>query len=246
MLKDNFSSIAHQYARYRPSYPSDLIDFVVSKTASRERAWDCATGNGQVAQLLSGWFKYLEATDISARQIGRAKPSVNIHYRVSMAEKTSFPSDFFDLITVAQALHWFSPDDFFKEARRLLKPNGSLAVWGYGLSRVTDEIDAIRQEFYTHVVGKYWDPERVHVETEYSGIGMPIPRVRSKEFEMKMNWTLPQYLGYLRTWSAVRHYIHSTGEDPVTGIEATLKEHWKNSLILKVRFPVFLYMGKLG
>jgi ubiquinone/menaquinone biosynthesis C-methylase UbiE len=49
---------------------------------------------------------------------------------VAAAEKSGINSDRIDIITVAQALHWFALDLFYAEAKRVLKPQGVLAVLG--------------------------------------------------------------------------------------------------------------------
>ena len=52
-MKDNFSSQADHYARYRPSYPPELFEFIIAQVKEKDMAWDCATGNGQTAKGLS-------------------------------------------------------------------------------------------------------------------------------------------------------------------------------------------------
>src|ERR1700674_1499230 len=109
-MKDNFSQYAELYAKYRPSYPQELYDFILTQVNHKQAAWDCGTGNGQTAIVLSGYFEKVFATDISQRQLENAYPAANIFYSVQPAERTDFPDKTFDLITVSQALHWFQFD----------------------------------------------------------------------------------------------------------------------------------------
>ena len=106
-MKDLFSQTAVEYATYRPGYPKALMGFLLSKLESRDTAWDCGTGNGQMAKLIAPSFREVCATDISEKQLQQAEARSNIFYSVSPAEDTEFPDDYFDLITVAQAIHWF-------------------------------------------------------------------------------------------------------------------------------------------
>ena len=106
---DRFSTQAADYARYRIDYPTELYDWLLPQVESRERAWDCATGNGQVAVVLADSFVRVDATDLSEKQLAQAAPRANINYQTATAERTSFPDQRFDLITVAQAVHWFEP-----------------------------------------------------------------------------------------------------------------------------------------
>src|SRR5437879_2833438 len=106
-MKDNFSKRSHLYARFRPTYPRQLFEFLISLVPERQAAWDCGTGNGQVAAVLAGYFDKVYATDISENQIKHAVEKPNVVYKIEAAEQTSFPDELFDLITVAQAVHWF-------------------------------------------------------------------------------------------------------------------------------------------
>ena len=61
----------------------------------------------------------------------------NINYSISAAENLSqFSSSSIDLITTAEAVHWFDISKFFKESFRVLKPNGTLAIWGYSFNMI--------------------------------------------------------------------------------------------------------------
>ena len=138
-MKDNFSKQANIYAKFRPEYPSVLYDFILKNTENRSTAWDCATGNGQAAKVLAQHFEKVYATDINQKQIDNATQAANIEYSISLAEKTPFEDNFFDLITVAKAVHWFDFDKFYTEVQRVAKPNATLAIWGYGTLSVDNE-----------------------------------------------------------------------------------------------------------
>ena len=62
---DRFSTQAAAYARYRISYPAALYAWLLPQVPGRRRAWDCATGNGQVAAVLARHFEHVAATDLS-------------------------------------------------------------------------------------------------------------------------------------------------------------------------------------
>src|SRR4051812_39633884 len=112
-MKDNFSKQAAQYAQFRPSYPPAFYDFLTKNISSSAQALDLATGNGQVAVELAKTFHHVFATDISAKQLNNAPQKNNITYKVEEAERTDFADQTFDLITVAQAIHWFNFESFF-------------------------------------------------------------------------------------------------------------------------------------
>lgn len=242
-MKDNFSANSHHYARYRPHYPQELFDFLRQLLQKRERAWDCGTGNGQVAGKLADFFEEVYATDISTRQLMNAIDKPNVRYTKQRAENTNFPDSAFDLITVAQAIHWFDFEKFYAEVGRTLKTGGYLAVIGYSLFRSNTGTNQVIDHFYRNIVGPYWDPERVYLDEEYKTIPFPLEEVEVPAFRHRMDWSLERLVGYLNTWSAVKHFINEKGKNPVDLIQNDLKESFGNRGV--VEFPILFRLGKL-
>ena len=247
---DNFSGQAPQYAKHRPRYPQALYDFLLSEVRHRESAWDCATGNGQVATVLARYFHQVCATDASVAQLAQAEPATTlngapIEYRACMAEQTPFPDDSFNLITVAQALHWLNFDKFYAEVRRVMKPGGLLATWGYGLMRTPlPAVNALIGAFSTGTVGPYWDRERTYVDEAYRTLPFPFPELPHPEFQTEVTWTLEDCLGYLRTWSSVQKFIRAESYDPVEVLGARLTAEW--TVTETVTFPIFVRAAVVG
>jgi SAM-dependent methyltransferase len=223
---DHFSGHAAEYARYRPDYPEALFDYLAGLTPGRRRAWDCATGNGQAAVALARRFEEVIATDASGSQLENAEPHPRVLYRVARAEESGLEPESADLVTVAQSLHWFDRDRFWTEARRVLVPRGILAFWGYGLLRMTAEVETVLRRLYRDIVGPYWPAERGVIERGYSTIQFPFKEERPPAFRMEKDWTLGELLGYLRTWSATRRFLEDRGEDPVALVEEDLALAW--------------------
>jgi SAM-dependent methyltransferase len=241
MSKDLFSSHASQYAAFRPTYPKELYDFIFSQLKDFDSAWDAGTGNGQVARDLSKRFKKIFATDISDKQIENAVQAENIFYSVA-GETTSFLNKSFDLICVAQAIHWFDRAKFYEEVKRVAKPDALLAIWGYGLLSIDAEIDKHIKDFYTNIVGSYWDKERKLIDEEYKTIAFPFKEISSPPFEFSFQWTLPELHGYLTTWSAVQKFIKANESNPVDNLIQKILPLW-NSDKKQIRFPLFTRMG---
>jgi hypothetical protein len=245
MAKDYFSDQSKIYATFRPSYPEDLYQFIFKHLKNKSVAWDCATGNGQVAKYLSAHFEKVYATDISQQQIDNAFLGKNIFYSVSKAEQTSFADHQFDLITVAQALHWIDTHAFYKEVIRTARPEALIAIWGYALLSISQAIDPLFLNFYHNTVGPYWDAARKLVEEEYRSIDFPFTQISSPRFELKVEWTLAQFAGYLTSWSATQKYVKTRGQDPVPMFIETVKAHWNEAEVKMVTFPLFLRLGKI-
>ena len=244
-FKDRFSDHASDYAKYRPHYPRELFAYLASVTVDRECAWDCATGNGQAAVALGEFFQHVIATDASEKQIANTQPHDRVTYRVATAEQSGLAEAAADLITVAQALHWFDREAFFTETKRVLKPNGMLAVWCYELFKVAPEIDRLVEMFYRETVGPYWDFERRLVETGYRTIEFPFAEFSPPDFCMQAEWSLDDVLGYLRTWSATRGFIAAHGFDPVADLSAKMRSAWGEPAVKKVTWPLSLRVGRL-
>ena len=244
--KDYFSGHASLYATFRPTYPEDLYHFIFSHLKNRNIAWDCATGNGQIASRLSENFKEVIATDISQAQLDQAPRITNVTYRISPAEKTPFADHQFDLITVGQALHWFNLEAFYEEVTRVGKPGSLIALWGYTHCHVNPEIDPLCLHFYSNIVGPYWDSARKLVEDEYRGLPFPFKEIITPKFMIKVRWTREQFTGYLTTWSATQKNIKATGENPVLAFDSILKGIWNDHERHTVTFPVFLRLGIIG
>jgi len=137
---------------------------------------------------------------------------------------------------VAQALHWFDLPRFYAEARRVLRPNGLLAVWCYGIATIPAQYgEALFQDFYHNVVGPYWQPERQLVETGYRTLAFPQPEIAVPEFTLQLDWSLDELLGYASSWSATARYIAARGADPMPGLRAEMLPCWGDP---KARYTV--------
>ncbi|MGH2647587.1 MAG: class I SAM-dependent methyltransferase [Ginsengibacter sp.] len=243
-MKDNFSKQSDLYSKFRPGYPKKLFDFLLPLAPDKKTAWDCGTGNGQVAVKLSQYFNHVYATDLSASQINNAAKRNNIIYSVENAEETLLPRNSFDLITVAQAIHWFDFDIFYSQVSRTLKNGGVIAVIGYDVFRINEEINLMIDKFYSETTGPYWDKERKYIEDHYRTIPFPFKQIDTPGFFMNYNWEFEQVIGYLNTWSAVQHYIRKNNENPVEKFSHALRKVWGNISKRKVSFPIFMRTGR--
>jgi ubiquinone/menaquinone biosynthesis C-methylase UbiE len=243
-MKDNFSKQASAYSKFRPQYSDEIIAYIISFVENKSKALDVATGNGQVAYKLSVAFEKVYGIDISENQLDNSYVADNIIYNAASAENTFFEDQEFDLITVAQAVHWFNFDLFYKEVYRILKPNGVIAVLGYGLFSTNSNTDIILRDFYYNIVGPYWDAERKYLDENYQTIPFPFEEQVVEKFENQLEWSFEELIGYLETWSSVQHYIKKNNNNPLDLIRDRLKISWEEN-DKKVTFPMLLRIGKL-
>lgn len=245
-MKDLFSEQAAEYARYRPSYPEELFEYIYSFVPGFKVAWDCATGNGQTAVQLAKRFELVIASDISTSQLALAPELPNIKYVHSPAEHTAFPSDYFELITVSQAYHWFNWEAFRKEVYRVGKQNAIVAVWMYDLpiSEHQDLNDLI-QDFYQNVVGPYWDAERKWVEEHYATIPFEYEPLPSREFSIQKQLNRDAILGFFASWSAAQKYLQANGHPATDVIKEKLESLWPADELRTFTYPVYLKLGRM-
>jgi ubiquinone/menaquinone biosynthesis C-methylase UbiE len=166
------------------------------------------------------------ATDASAQQIAHADPHPRVTYRVAKADESGLPDESVDLVTVAQALHWFDIPRFFAEVQRVLKPRGVVAVWCYMLHRLGEPFDAVMQRFYSEIVGPYWPPERAIVEARYTTIEFPFDELPPPVSAMEQELSLDGVLNYLGTWSATKRFEQNRGFNPLPDLERELLPLW--------------------
>ncbi len=244
-FKDHFSTQSGDYARYRPSYPATLFDFLADVTSRHALAWDAATGSGQAAVALTGYFREVVASDASAAQIASAIAHPKVQYRVAKAEESGLDDDTIDLVTVGQAFHWFEQDEFLREAARVLRSDGVLALWCYEICHVDEECDAVVDRLYSDIVGEYWPAERVFIEQGYDSVTLPGEQLVAPDLAMTLQWTAQDMLGYVSTWSACRRFQADTGNDPVAMISDALVRSWGEAT-RTVSWPLKLKVSRIN
>lgn len=253
-----FNTQAALYAQFRPDYPPELYERVYKFAALDHKglAMDFGTGNGQCAVVLAKEFDQVVGTDPSAGQLSHAPKVPNITFRQATAEDSGAGDHSVDLITVAQAYHWFNHDAFYKEVKRILKPRGALAVWGYGLNHFGSSAPAAPMEVllshYTNTVGEYWDDRRGLIDLKYEGIEpktTDFEVVERQEVDLVKKMTIAQYVGYLSSWSAYVTYrkVHPSLPDPLPAVQQQLVDGFgapDADTEIEVVWPVFLLLAK--
>ena len=244
-FEDHFSGQSKQYAQHRPRYPDEIYAYLASIAPGRSLAWDCGTGNGQAAVGLAKYFDGIHATDASAEQIVLAYPHEKVSYHVEPAERVSLDDSSADLVTVAVAIHWFNFDEFYREVKRVLKPEGVLAAWTYSLTKISPEIDQLVDEYYREILAGYW-PERIHyLEEGYRTIPFPFQEINHPSFVMEIHWSLIQFAGFLDSWSATQRYKAQNGQHPLERIWQRLLAAWGEETKTRlIRWPLHFRVGR--
>jgi ubiquinone/menaquinone biosynthesis C-methylase UbiE len=242
-FKDLFGKQATDYALFRPRYPKPLFQYLTSLTKEHDLAWDCGTGNGQAAVELAQFYKSITATDPSEKQLANIEKNSKVTYQLASAEHAPLQNQSVDLVTVAQAFHWFQHDLFFNEVNRVLKPGGALAVWGYNLCKITPELDLVILELYETILGPYWEPQRKLIEEGYKNCFFPLREVTPPSFEMSAEWSVEHLIGYLGTWSSLQTFIKKNGKNPLEEITPEIIKTWGVKKTRTVRWELIIRVG---
>ena len=221
-----FTDLAKQYSKHRFGYPPELYEFLSETSLEHDLAWDCATGSGQAATSLAKHFRKVLATDANAEQIENAHQHKNVEYVVCPAERSVLSDESVDLLTVAQALHWFDLDAFYKEAQRVLKPGGVIAVWCYNKAETDREIKRVVRELSNGILGPYWSDRVRLVENDYRTIRFPFEEIEAPTFSATTVWKEADFIGYLSSWSAVKTYLAANGHNALDTIAEELRAAW--------------------
>lgn len=148
---NRFSDKAENYTKYRPNYPEAAIDKILENlTLSKQIvAADIGAGTGISARQLASRGVKVIAIEPNQAMIEAAEKHQNIQWKQGTAEDTNLPENSVDVITCFQAFHWFKPEPTLLEFKRILKPQGTLAIAFQDLNR-NDEFTSI----YSQLVSK--------------------------------------------------------------------------------------------
>lgn len=256
-----FLKQAKQYSKTRPGYPQQLFDFIASKTPTHDVVWDVGTGSGQAAVSLASIYKSVIGTDTSNTQLEFAPKLPNIRYECTSAtismselEQKIGKESSIDLVTVAQALHWFDNDTFYNQVKYILKkPNGIIAAWCYTIPEIDDQFDPIFHKFYKES-NPYWDALRGLVDDKYTSIKFPFGPVDGCdhtgpfEFRSTKLMSLDEFFMYIKSWSAYQTAkekgVELLNENVVNEFTKAWNEDENGQK--SVTYPVYLRIGKVG
>jgi SAM-dependent methyltransferase len=227
------------YALRRPDYPGELAAWLAESAPGRKRALDVGCGTGQFTRLLADAFDEVTGFDPSADQLAHAAAHPRIRYVCAPAEKLDAPNACADLITAAQAAHWFDLPAFYDEARRVAAPGAILALITYGAPELDPELNSRFQHFYSQEIGPYWPAERRLVDSGYRDLAFPFAEIEPPRLEIRRDWDLAALLGYIGTWSATRRAQEAGADALLERFAADLAVLWGDPATTRVvRWPI--------
>lgn len=126
-LARSFMNIGSDYERYRPGFPAEALDLIDGLPVAD--ALDLGAGTGKLTRMLVDVAERVTAVDPSEAMLDELRSVLpHVPARVGAAEAIPLASASQDLVTVAQAFHWFDEDRACDEIARVLRPRGTLAL----------------------------------------------------------------------------------------------------------------------
>lgn len=242
--KNWFDQGGAAYARFRPEYPPELAKFFATVAPAAGLAVDVGCGTGQLTTQLAKHFDRVIGLDPSADQIANATTDGKVEYRCAPAENLAVEPGSAHLITAAQAAHWFDLTRFYGEVRRIAARHAILSLLSYGVLKLDGELNDLFQRFYWEDIGPFWPAERRLVDSGYATLEFPFDEHIAPPLEIRKDWSLGEFLGYISTWSAIRGAREAGQEVLLHRFANELTELWGDaSLKREVRWPINMRLG---
>ncbi|PCI95970.1 MAG: hypothetical protein COB15_11555 [Flavobacteriales bacterium] len=225
-MEINYSIENEKYKIYRPTYGTQLFEFIDSIIDDNKLAWDCACGSGQATDSLSSIFNNVIATDIDPNQISNCEPLDNVRHFVCGELNNNLKPDSVDLISVATGIHWLDTNKFYNESKRVLKKGGILGVWGYTGVNIHPDIDQTIKEIVDEYLMPFY-PDSVKIAlNKYAEVKLPFNEVNSPNFHVERTWDFFNLKNYIISFTALQNYKAITGECGFYRFEDKLLEAW--------------------
>lgn len=236
---DEFTGKSLVYSRYRQKYPEAVINYMISKCklSSTSTIIDVGCGTGILTKQL---------LDKGINTIG-VEPNIDMYnqakiylegYKTSIinssAEGTNLPDNCTDLVTVAQALHWFELEKFRCEYMRILKNSGRVAI----LYNNADEYNAAVRDFldiHRLLCPKYRKfGKEINDKTDMYTAMFGTNNFSIRDYNNDQYLTLEEYIGYAKSLS---YSLNPSDIDYNMYIELLQQVFYKYSTSQKLYFP---------
>lgn len=212
-MKPEFERLAESYRTLRIGYSAQTIEAL--RRESDGDILDAATGTGLLADLLRPHVRRVVGVDISWAMISRATPPV----AVAAAERLPVRGGAFDMVTCAEAFHWFDRPRALAEFRRVLRPGGVIAlIWKS--SADGEPYRRLSHEVFQEITGR---PYRSAVPPEV--LEEMVAGWQSQGFEWDVAWTVDRYVGCLSSWEAMRQQLGPLREQFLDAFRRRLDQH---------------------
>jgi SAM-dependent methyltransferase len=230
----SFGAAAEAYERFRPGYPAELFDLVMTYARQPVRtALEIGAGTGKATRLFAEREVAVTATDPDGAMLAELRKHVPDNVTtVEAALEDLRPGQSYGLVYAAAALHWTNPDGRWPRVAALLEPGGVFASFG-GPFRLADTAveEAVRSARAPFLDSdEVPSPDRTPPEADMQWPGTELRRsqwfadVRQCVIERRLTVTARDYVGHLSTVSAYLELPTSVREEVYRRIKQVLPE----------------------
>ncbi|KFO88032.1 Putative methyltransferase, partial [Buceros rhinoceros silvestris] len=226
MFEGKGHAAVYQKYRFAPGkeLQQTILTYLQEKRANpAELVVDVGCGSGQGTRFLGEHFKKVVGTDISEAQIQEARdaPSLpGISYLVCPAEELPFKDASVGVLTSFTAAHWFDIEKFMREANRVLKPGGCVAISTYTVDmsvrygNCSDELTKVFRECWDLILKHSHDRLKLVLD-DYKKIfeALPFPdKKRITDIFDNIPMTVASVVGYMESASPYQVFLKKDPE----------------------------------
>ncbi|HKE19918.1 MAG TPA: class I SAM-dependent methyltransferase [Kofleriaceae bacterium] len=219
--RQRFSAVAAAYHRFRPTYPAAALDWILATTAAQPgaRAADLGCGTGIFSRLLAARGLRVTGVEPNPEMLALAREAGGgPTYVAGEAARTGLADASVDLVTAAQAFHWFPLEATLAELARILVPGGwTAAVWNLRVSSpFVDEYEELLERYSSEYAANRALSD-LHHDPRSRIAGLPGTVTTQVPNDQMLPWD--EVIGRVRSASYVAHGVADKG-----GFERAVRE----------------------
>ncbi len=242
--KIRFSSRVENYIKYRPSYPLEIIDFLKEEKILTEDyiIADIGSGTGILTKLFLDNGNRVYGIEPNKDMRNAAEKNLQNYTNFSSlegsAESTGLEDNCINLIIAGQAFHWFDVEEAKREFKRILKPNGNVALIWNNRGKTGSDFD----RSYENFILKYGtDYKEVRKNEKNVDLFFNYQKETFYNFQ-ELDFT--SYKGRVLSSSYIPLADNPIFPEMILELEDLFNLHQRNGII-RIEYDTELYLGKL-
>jgi SAM-dependent methyltransferase len=248
--KDRFSNRVEAYAKYRPGYPKEAVDYLYDEAGIRpgSRIADVGAGTGIFSRLLLERGSRVIAVEPNDAMRSAAEQALGGHpnFRAvpGSAESTGLPDQSVDFVVCAQSFHWFDRDAAKREFRRILKPGGKVIIlWYTRRTKGNPAVEDYERLLHTYAIDyKAVSHRNVSKSMLLSFFGEGT--MLEQRFGMQLKYDFDGLKGFVLSSSYCPLPDHPNYEPMMTGLRNLFDRHHRNGVVI-FDYETEIYWGEV-
>ncbi|MBX2986882.1 MAG: class I SAM-dependent methyltransferase [Bdellovibrionaceae bacterium] len=247
---ERFSDRVENYKKFRPGYPAGVITSLQDLFPADRRPLriaDVGAGTGIFTRLLLEAGHEVWAVEPNDEMRFVAEKDLasypSFHALKGSSERMGLPAAEFDLVTAAQAFHWFDPRATRREFRRLLKPDGRAAIL-WNNRQVLSPVEIAYENFLTDTSKEY---AQVRAQTKKAIVNLQTffteGSLRHQSFENHQDFDWESFWGRYLSSSYAAKPGSPQAQDALGLLRAIFQRYSENDLV-RIHYVTDLYTGR--